>query len=137
MINSFSGQYRFLSNFSPSQVRLHDFVYPTVEHAYQANKTNSLFDHELIRMAGTPGQAKKLGRMIKIRDDWELVKDDIMLYFLRKKFAEPILRDVLLATGSQELVEGNTWGDTYWGVCNGVGQNKLGQLLMRVREESR
>ena len=86
-------------------------------------------------MAQTPGQAKRLGRKCLLRKDWEEAKDHAMLSVLRAKFANPELKEKLIATGDVELVEGNHWNDTYWGVCNGIGKNMLGKLLMQVREE--
>lgn len=71
------------------------------------------------------------------REDWALVKRDIMLDILRLKFATPFMRDKLNATGERPLVEGNTWGDTYWGVCRGRGENHLGKILMQIRTENR
>jgi ribA/ribD-fused uncharacterized protein len=134
-IDSFTGEHRFLSNFYiPAPVSLNGVIYPSVEHAYQASKS----DNELVRFQftyGTPGDAKRLGRIIKLRKNWELDKEAVMFGLLRKKFLIPNLKQKLLDTGDAELIEGNTWGDTYWGVCNGIGQNRLGVLLMKVRSE--
>lgn len=135
MINRFDGKYFFLSNFSPSPFRVDYVLFPTMEHYFQANKADNQNDYLHIAYAPTPGEAKRLGRKIQLRSNWEEIKDEVMLTGLRKKFADPELRNLLLATGDEELIEGNYWGDTYWGVCNGVGQNKLGKLLMQVREE--
>lgn len=135
MIDRFDGEYAFLSNYSASPFRVDYVLFPTMEHYFQANKADNQNDYLRIAHAPTPGEAKRLGRKIQLRPDWEKIKDNIMLAGLRKKFADPELRNLLLATGDEELVEGNYWRDTYWGVCNGVGQNKLGKLLMQVREE--
>ena len=135
MIDRFDGEYAFLSNYSASPFRINYVLFPTMEHYFQANKADNQNDYLHIAYAPTPGEAKRLGRKIQLRPDWEKIKDNVMLTGLRKKFADPELRNLLLATGNEELVEGNYWGDTYWGVCNGVGQNKLGKLLMQVREE--
>jgi len=111
-------------------------VYPTVEHAYQASKCLYLGDAHTIIRARTPGEAKRLGRRVKMVANWDNIKDHYMLGFVRAKFVQnPDLAAKLIATGDEELVEGNTWGDTYWGVCRGVGQNKLGKILMQVRQE--
>lgn len=83
----------------------------------------------------TAGQAKRRGYRVKLRDDWELVKLGIMEDLVRQKFNEKTLGDMLLATGDAELVEGNDWGDKFWGVCDGEGQNMLGKILMKVRSE--
>ena len=98
-------------------------------------KTLDINKRRAIANASTPGLAKKMGRSVSLRPDWEDIKDDIMLEGLYRKFADDELADWLLDTGDEELVEGNWWGDRYWGVCNGVGQNKLGKLLMKVRSE--
>ncbi|QNN99792.1 hypothetical protein P67b_00033 [Ruegeria phage Tedan] len=133
-INSFDGTYRFLSNFYPSPIRVAGIEYPTAEHAYQAMKTMGTKDRLTISRLPTPGQAKRAGQKLRIRPDWEQVKVDIMEACLRAKFSKgSALARHLLSTGDQELVEGNTWGDTYWGVCKGEGQNQLGRLLMERR----
>ena len=134
-IQRFSGAYRFLSNFYDSEIEVNEKIYPTVEHAYQAHKTLNGKQRELIRLANSPGQAKRLGQKVELRSDWEVVKLSIMKELLTRKFQIPRLRELLLETRDYELIEGNTWGDTYWGVCNGEGQNWLGKLLMEVRNE--
>lgn len=135
VINSFTGGFRFLSNFYPSVIRWDDKEYKTVEHAFQAAKTHDDAQQEFIRKASTPFQAKQRGRKVDLRDDWESIKDGVMLELLRRKFSDKAMRAELLNTKGAELIEGNTWGDTYWGVCNGRGKNVLGKLLMAVREE--
>ena len=137
MIDRFDGEYFFLSNFSASPFTVNGVVFPTMEHYFQAMKATNQEDVLEIAKASTPSKAKQLGRKVKIRPDWEYVKKDIMLEGLRKKFAIPELRQKLLDTGDAYLEEGNTWGDRCWGVCNGIGENNLGKLLMRVREEIR
>ena len=118
MIDRFDGEYFFLSNFSASPFRIDYILFPTMEHYFQANKADNQNDYLHIAYAPTPGEAKRLGRKIQLRPDWEKIKDSVMLTGLRKKFADPELRNLLLATGDEELIEGNYWGDTYWGVCN-------------------
>jgi ribA/ribD-fused uncharacterized protein len=110
-------------------------TYLTVEHAYQAAKTFDLDERRVIRKVNTPGEAKRLGKKVTMRQDWDLVKLKTMEFLLRQKFSYEHLRDALIATGDAELIEGNTWGDTYWGVCNGVGENHLGKLLMTIRTD--
>ena len=134
-IEEFQGEYRFLSNFYPCAVKFDGQFYPTVEHAYQAAKTYDKAAQNVIRQAEKPGQAKRLGRRVTLRPDWERVKESVMIGLLRQKFSEPVLQKRLLATGQRELIEGNDWNDTYWGVCRGRGENKLGKLLMEVRKE--
>ena len=143
MIDCFDGKFAFLSNFYPSPMTVDGIIFPTVEHLFQAAKTVSLVEREKIAAAATPGQAKRLGRNVILCDNWEEIKDDVMLNALRLKFAILPLREKLLATGNEELVEGNTWHDNTWGNCSCdrckkiEGQNKLGKLLMQVREEIR
>ncbi len=142
-IVSFSGEYRFLSNFYPSEVLLDGRKYVSVEHAYQAAKISiqGLPKDEANRLrkpfieADTPAIAKKLGRQVRLRDDWESVKVNIMVGLLRQKFHESPLKDQLLATGDRHLEEGNHWGDRIWGTVNGVGKNYLGKSLMLIRYE--
>jgi ribA/ribD-fused uncharacterized protein len=137
MIDSFKGKYRFLSNFYPCLVEYQGNVYESVEHAYSAAKTLDVSFQEAIFFARTAAEAKKIGRRVPLREDWEDIKVDIMKNLLVDKFSTFELKGKLLATGEEELVEGNWWGDTFWGVCNGIGQNCLGKLLMEVREEIR
>ncbi len=134
-IEEFQGKNRFLSNFYPAKVEFDGVVYPTVEHAYQAAKTLDPALRKKIRDVVRPGAAKHLGRGVPLRPDWETVKCRVMFLLLRWKFHHQPLRGWLLATGDGELVEGNRWGDTYWGVCRGEGENRLGKLLMQVRKE--
>jgi ribA/ribD-fused uncharacterized protein len=107
----------------------------TVEHHYQAAKTDHPAHAAAILTASTPGQAKRLGRAAPMRSTWEDEKVAVMLALLRVKFSDPDLAQKLIGTGSAYLVEGNTWGDTFWGVYRGEGQNHLGELLMQVRSE--
>ena len=137
MIDKFDGEYAFLSNFYYSPFMFQGRQYPTVEHFFQAHKAKTYEDFISVLVEPTPKGAKQVGRNIKMREDWETVKDTIMLEGLRAKFSIKGLREKLLATGDEELIEGNHWHDTYWGVCNGVGKNKLGKMLMQVREEIR
>ena len=130
----FRDEYNFLSNFYPSDISICGYVFPTVENAYQCSKTKDKSLWTQFRSA-TPGQCKRLGRKLVLREDWEIIKEDIMYLLLKQKFGHEKLRDLLLKTGDIEIVEDNYWNDTYWGRCNGVGENRLGRLLMRVREE--
>lgn len=133
-ITSFSGKYEFLSNFYCSPVTYEGITYPTVEHAFQAAKTFDVTERRRISEMKTPGMAKRAGRRVLLRKDWEAVKFDIMKTLVTQKFEDEKLKQLLLDTGDEELIEGNTWHDTCWGVCNGVGQNNLGKILMSVRK---
>lgn len=134
-IERFSGQYDFLSNFHSSPVLYDGVQYPTAEHAYQAAKTTDHNRRLYIAGLSTPGQAKRAGQFVILREQWDEIKLGVMLKILREKFKDPKLRKALITTGDVMLVEGNYWGDIYWGVCDGKGANHLGKLLMQVREE--
>ncbi|MEZ0230956.1 MAG: NADAR family protein [Planctomycetota bacterium] len=135
-IGSFTEEHAFLSNFHYSVVHWDGREYPTVEHAFQAAKTSDEDERRLVREASSPAQAKKLGKKVTLRSDWETVKIDIMEQLVREKFTKhAALRAALLETGERELIEGNTWGDRFWGKVRGAGKNHLGKILMRVREE--
>lgn len=135
-ITSFSGEYDFLSNFYEVPVS-YTYTYGNAEAAYQAQKAiNRDEAFEFIKYP--PGKAKRMGRKIKLRPDWEDVKLDVMRDIVFAKFFQnPELASRLLATGDRELVEGNDWHDTFWGVDlkTGAGQNNLGKILMELREE--
>jgi ribA/ribD-fused uncharacterized protein len=139
MIDSFQGKYRFLSNFYPSKVTVEwetDRVeVPTVEHGFQAMKATNRRDFDAICNAPTPGIAKRMGKEIALRLEWNAYKIDFMEGLLRQKFSSTPLRDALIETGNEILVEGNDWGDTFWGICGRRGENHLGQLLMKIRDE--
>lgn len=135
VIDCFDGEYRFLSNFDTTPVIYEDINCRTSESAFQMMKTNDLKLRNKIGISH-PSEAKRLGRKLILREDWEDIKDNIMFEIVYAKFTQHLdLKQKLLDTGNAELIEGNTWHDTYWGVCNGFGQNKLGKTLMRVREE--
>lgn len=136
-IDSFSGEFSFLSNFYPCSVLYEDINFPTTEHAFQASKSRAIPTRQAIAKEPTAAKAKKAGKSIALRPDWELVKFRVMEDILRLKFAQSEFRDKLLETGDAELIEGNQWGDTTWGICNGVGKNMLGKLLMKIRSELR
>jgi ribA/ribD-fused uncharacterized protein len=136
MIGPFEGPFRFLSNFYPCEIAFAGLVYPSVEHAYQAAKTEDRAERRNIRDTWSPGGARAVGRKVTLRPDWDEVKAAVMLQLLHTKFERGTsMAAKLLATDDEELVEVNTWGDTYWGVCDGEGENVLGRLLMEVRRE--
>lgn len=136
-IGSFAGPYRFLSNFWSSAVVMDGHSYRTVEHAFQAAKTTDEDARRRIRNEHDAAAAKRKGRSVHLREDWEEVKLDVMEGLLRQKFGTEPLKSKLLKTGKATLIEGNWWGDKYWGVCDGKGENHLGKLLMKIREELR
>lgn len=134
-IDSFTGEYRFLSNFFPAKITYQGDVYSSVEHAYQASKTDDFSVRAKIREAKTCGIAKHLGRYVKLRMDWETIKLSVMHELVLQKFQDKVLRAELLATGERLLIEGNWWNDRFWGVCRGQGENHLGKILMKVRAQ--
>lgn len=141
-IYNFQKAFQFLSNFYHLDVPI--FGCPTVEHYYQSKKALYIKDRILIMKALTPADAKKLGRKVKIRKDWELIKNRVMRRALIHKFLyNQDLRQRLLNTKDARLIEGNYWHDNYWGdcvcqKCHGIkGKNMLGYLLMEVREQMR
>jgi ribA/ribD-fused uncharacterized protein len=136
MIISFRGEYDFLSNFYYLEKSLHG--YPTIEHFYQAMKSVSVDQRAYIKNHPSKG-LKAAAKGLTIREDWDEVKLDVMLYGLRFKFSDnnPILKSKLISTGALYIQEGNWWGDKFWGVClkTNTGENNLGKLLMQVRRE--
>lgn len=142
IIYSFTGKYRFLSNFYPSPVRYLYIKYPTAEHAYQAQKTENLTLRKKISLVKTPGEAKRLGRQLQLRPDWNHVKLNTMYEIVYIKFSSwSGIRQKLLETDSDFLVERNNWHDNFWGSCRCdkcfkiIGQNKLGYILMDIRKK--
>jgi len=135
-IKRFRGDYAFLSNFHPANIRMSTNLYRSVEHAYQAAKTLDSDQRHMIQMCVTAAEAKHLGATVTLQPLWETIKISTMYCLLRTKFSvrgNPDLLRKLLATGSRELIEENRHGDRYWGTCGGVGHNWLGKLLMQVR----
>lgn len=138
MIEQFSIPYRFLSNFWYASFEIDGCHYRTVEHYFQSMKAKYQEDADYIANLPKPQQAKKEARKITMRDDWPSIKVDVMRKGVRAKFYQnPDLAQQLLSTGDEYLQEGNNWNDTFWGVCNGVGQNMLGIILMEIRNELR
>jgi len=142
-ISSFRGDYAFLSNFFELRIPIqHDNVsYPTVEHFFQAMKSLNPTVRSTIAALVHPGAAKKYGRSVQLRPDWEDAKISVMRFGLLLKFAaNPELKNQLLYTIESILVEGNYWHDNVWGNClcpkcvDIEGQNLLGYLLMETRE---
>lgn len=140
MITEFKDRYHYLSNFYMSEFKYKGKTYFYVENAFQSYKT--IPPSERIRVAGIPNQSKRLGRVVKLRPDWEKIKDQLMYEMVKAKFNDnKELREQLLDTGDAILIEGNYWHDNYWGDCfcnkciNTAGKNKLGQILMKVRKE--
>lgn len=136
VIDKFDGEYAFLSNFFPAPVAWEGITYQTSEHAFQAAKTLNIDERKAIAALSTPGKAKRAGKKVQLRPNWDSIRVDIMLEIVEAKFKQnPELMDQLIATGDVELIEGNSWNDTFWGMCRGKGKNYLGKILMIIRNE--
>lgn len=151
MINSFRGRWCFLSNFHPAKIEYQGITYPTVEHYYVAMKikndqhingryVTAADCREWIAKLDSPGLAKKIGQSLKIRSDWDLIKLSTMEWAVRQKFSDELLKEQLFQTGEEEIVEGNTWHDNFFGICScakcgAKGENYLGKILMKIRSE--
>ena len=137
MINTFKGTP--LSNFWNSKITIERYTYKNVEAAFQSFK---VFGDDRLQFATLdPATAKKEGRRVALRSDWELIKDTVMYKCLKAKFSNEDMKSYLLSTGDKQLVEGNWWHDNEWGDCNcdrckkRIGENKLGNMLMKIRED--
>ena len=137
MISRFDGEYFFLSNFYQCKVVYDGIEYGSAEAAFQAAKTTD-YDTRCIFAKLNPSQAKRLGRTIQLRPDWEDIKFKIMKDIVARKFTQNFdLKQKLLYTGNEKLIEGNSWHDYIWGMnfsCT-IGENNLGKILMEVRDE--
>ena len=132
MICLFDGDYDFLSNFYECNVTYDGIEYQSSEAAYQAQKCQSKEERYRFKDL-TPMKAKRLGRKVVMRTDWDDIKVDVMRKIVSAKFDQnPDLKQKLLDTKDEELIEGNYWGDTFWGVDK-YGENHLGKILMEIR----
>lgn len=135
VIDSFSGENRFLSNFYPCNMTYNGQKFDSAEAAFQCQKC-ALEEDKKIFTRLEPREAKTHGKFVKLRKDWEEVKVQIMEEVVRAKFTQvKSLGEALVNTGDAILIEGNRWRDTFWGVYEGVGQNMLGKILMKIRNE--
>ena len=138
VVRYFVGNTYWLSNFYPAPIIFEGAVYGTVEHAFQAAKTLDPGERRTVREIDSGYGARRVGRSsaVSLRADWERVKVGYMEALLRAKFIRhPSLGKLLRETGDKRLEEGNTWGDHFWGVCDGKGSNVLGLLLMEIRRD--
>jgi N-glycosidase YbiA len=138
MSSSFRGQKFYLSNFYPCNVDYEGIMYPSSEHAYQAAKVlDEKTRYEMSQLI-FPAAAKNVARNLKLRPFWNEIKTKIMTDIVRAKFTQNLDCGMrLVATGDEQLVEENYWGDKFWGTVKGEGENHLGLILMQVRQELR
>ena len=135
MIIEFKNEFRWLSNFVEVEIEYEGKRYKSVEHAYQSAKSMDREWKKFCASDVSPGKVKRASRRIEIRDDWEAIKKSVMKNLLIKKFSDERYRSLLLTTGDTYIIEGNTWGDTFWGVdlYSGEGENILGLMIMEIR----
>jgi ribA/ribD-fused uncharacterized protein len=139
-IAGFHSKHRFLSNDAqvPHGIRVGNLLVYTAEHAYQMQKTRDTAEQERIAFAASALAARHHGRRVTLREDWFDVRVGIMYQVLKQKFRpNSLLAKQLMLTGDKLLLATDTNLGTFWGVYNGSGENRLGQLLMSVREELR
>lgn len=138
-IFAFEDEYFFLSNFYPWPVLFEGEIYPTAEHAYQAAKFTDPMDRKLIKGCSTPGRAKKAAHIMKSRSDPTFPGRKLTVMessVLRVKFQKNNrMGQQLIWTRGYDLVEGNHHHDRFWGVHQGVGENNLGKILMKIRDD--
>lgn len=142
MIEDFTGEYAFLSNFADIPAAFAGTVYPTGEHAFQAAKSVHPQYREKVLRAPTPSKAKLAGRSVQLRDNWDEIRFSVMAQVVADKFTrDATVGELLLGTGHQVLMESTTWHDNVWGTCvcgrpacRKPGLNYLGVILMSVRE---
>lgn len=135
-IYGFSGEYRFLSNFYPIEFEVDGEMFTSSEQFYMASKCVDPNERAKIMKFDNPAMIKKLGRKVKLVDGWnDGLRDKAMMTALKAKFSTTRLKGSLYMTEGAYLEETNHWNDTYWGVCNGVGKNQLGKMLMWLRDE--
>lgn len=138
-IYGFFGPFRFLSNFHVVQIPYKGLVYPSTEAAYMSGKTDNLLTKTALANSKTPSDAKRIGRALELREDWNDIRIQVMeevnlIKYTQDTLESKQLREMLLVTNPCTLVEANWWNDTFWGECNGVGENNLGKTLMRIRD---
>ena len=129
-ISEFKGEYEFLSNFYPCKIVFNDIEFKCSEALYMAHKSGNPLD--FVKFAPLDArEAKNQGRTVDLQPNWDSIRLEVMYDVLKAKFDQnPDLRIKLILTGDAYLEEGNWWKDVFWGVCNGVGENHLGKLLI-------
>lgn len=137
MINKFREKYSWLSNFALVKIVYKGVEYASTEHAFMSAKSKDPKWKEFCRIEPLPGIVKTKSRKIKLIDDWENKRIEVMKEVLQLKFNQSPFKENLIATGDEEIQEGNTWGDMFWGVdlITGQGKNMLGKLIMEIRKD--
>ena len=133
-INKFAGEYAFLSMSYRYPTEYKGVTFPSLEHAYHAMKSDNPADWERLSGYIRPVNVRAASRTIKMRSDWNMIRDSILLELNMIKFSDPVLRQKLNDTGDSVLVYDNRDGDQYLGVFNKVGDNMLGKTLMKIRD---
>lgn len=138
VVEMFRGEFWFLSNFYECEIKYGSLRFKCLEAAFQALKSKDWNVRKMFENLDGKS-AKALGRKIELREDWNSIREKVMEYLVRIKFSNEYLKNKLLSTGNAVLIEGNYWNDKFWGVDlrSGLGENKLGKILMKVREELR
>lgn len=141
-ITEFNKEFRFLSNFYPAPFVWDSILWKDSETAYQAAKSDNWdIRKEFSDTILTPSDAKRFGKTLQLRSDWDRVKVQIMLEIVDEKFQQnPMLKQKLIDTWPRKLEEGNYWRDIFWGICpagSGIGKNMLGIILMVLRDNYR
>ena len=141
MIHRFKDENRWLSNMALVKIEFQGNTYSSVEHAYQSAKNKSQEWKDICISEFNPYKIKILSRDIEVREDWDEVKLLVMEECLIEKFKQEPFKSQLLATGNENIQEGNEWGDKFWGVdltsSPNIGENHLGRLIMKTRENLR
>lgn len=130
----FRNEYDFLSNFYNCKVTYEGITYKNAEAAFQAQKEDNV-TNRIVYSFVDGKTAKKWGRKAKLRKNWEKIKDNLMYEIVKEKFLQNDELKIKLKNIKKEIIEENYWNDTYWGVCNGIGKNKLGEILEKIKKE--
>lgn len=137
MIREFQGEYRWLSNFWPCKITLDGMTYNSVEHAYMSAKSDDIEWKKFCQSTYSLGQVKKASRSLRVKDNWNDIKLQVMKECIDQKFSQEPLKSMLINTGDIHIQEGNMWNDKFWGVClkTGKGENFLGKIIMQKRNK--
>lgn len=138
MIKEFQKEYRWLNNFAPVKITLDNIDYYSVEHAYMSAKSDNIEWKKFCSDSeNKAGDVKRKSKTLKVKDNWNEIKIQIMRECIKQKFNQEPYKTKLLNTGTEYIQEGNMWNDKFWGVClkTNKGQNNLGKLIMEIRNQ--